>query len=344
MKTIVTFGELMLRLKSPSHERLFQSPILETSFGGSEANVAVSLSLLGKKVSYVSALPSNPIGDAALNELSRFRIDLSCVKRTKGRMGIYFLETGSNQRPSTVVYDREGSAISLVSKGDFDWKAIFAHSNWFHISGITPALSESVKDAALEALREAKNLGLTVSIDLNYRKKLWNYGKDVTSVMREFVKYADVLIANEEDIQACLGLELNPKVQGVSGINLNEYQDLALRVKKDFPNISYVAISLRDSFSADRNLWSGVLLSPRGFYEARKYDISDIVDRVGAGDAFAAALIYGLIEFKEDDKNIIEFATAAACLKHTIPGDFNLVKKEEIDALMLGFSSGRVQR
>ncbi len=344
MHRIVTFGEIMLRLKSPANERFFQSPALEATFGGGEANVAVSLALLGEAATFVTALPDNPLGEGALRELRKYGVDVAAVRRTRGRLGIYFLETGANQRPSNVVYDRDFSCISAVKPGDFDWAAIFKGADWFHVTGITPALSQSVADATLEAVRAAKSAGVRVSIDLNYRKKLWNYGPKAPEIMRPLAALADVVVANEEDVQLCLGIEA-PEVDVASGrLGVEVYRRLAAAVKKEFPNLGAVAITLRESRSADRNGWSGVLDGTTGFYASRAYDIDDIVDRVGGGDAFSAALIYGLLNYGLDEARALEFAVAASALKHAIPGDFNLATKAEIENLMKGDGSGRVQR
>jgi len=346
MKKIITFGEIMLRLKSPGYERLFQSSILESTFGGGEANVAVSLSVLGMNSSYVTVLPSNSIGNACLNELRKYGVDTKNIIFKEGRLGIYFLEAGSCNRPSVVVYDRDESCIAKATCADFDWDTIFSDGTWFHITGITPAISQNAADFSLEAVRKAKEKGLTVSVDLNYRKKLWKYGKKASEVMKEIVKYADVLIANEEDIQK--SLNINCPVDVTKGsLQIEDYKLLAETVKNQFPNLNIVAITLRESLSADKNGWSGVLLGNTGFYVSKKYQIEDIVDRVGAGDSFSAGLIFGLNEYSTDsdcEQKALDFAVAASCLKHTISGDFNLVQKNEVLSLMGGNSSGRVQR
>lgn len=344
MDRIVTFGEIMLRLKSPGQDRLFQSPALEATFGGGEANVAVSVTRLGKQGVFVTALPNNPVADAALGELRRYGVDVSCVARAPGRVGIYFLESGANQRPSNVVYDRDASSISMVRPGDFDWPAIFRGARWFHLTGITPALSQGAADVSIEAARAAKQAGLTVSVDLNYRKKLWNYGKKAPEVMREVAKLADVLVANEEDIQKCLGIEAEGVNVTSGSLDRAAYEGLIAKVKKEFPNISIVAVTLRESRSADRNGWSAALWGKGGFRLSRVYDIDDIVDRVGGGDAFSAGLIFGLLEYPDDEQAALEFAVAASCLKHSINGDFNLSGKSEVEALCKGDASGRVQR
>lgn len=344
MHRIVTFGEIMLRLKSPANERFFQSPTLEATFGGGEANVAVSLSLFGENAAFVTALPANPLGEAALREVRRYGVDVSGIARTKGRLGIYFLETGANQRPSAVVYDREGSCISQAAPGDFNWAKLLSAASWFHLTGITPALSRSAADTALEAVKAAKSAGARVSIDLNYRKKLWNYGVKAPEVMRGLAAFADVVIANEEDVQMCLGIEAAGVDVTKGELGTENYRRLAEAVKAEFPNISVVAITLRESKSADRNGWSAVLHGKTGFRSSRSYDIDDIVDRVGGGDSFSAALIYGLLNFPQDEAAALEFATAASALKHSIPGDFNLSTVAEVENLLKGDGSGRVQR
>lgn len=345
MAKIVTLGEIMLRLKSPAFERLFQSSTLEATFGGGEANVAVSLSILGMDSSYVTVVPDNPVGQACVNELRKYGVDTNQIIRKKdGRLGIYFLEAGSCSRPSVVVYDREESCIAKACSEDFDWENIFTQASWFHITGITPAISQNAADFSLEAVKQAKKRGLTVSIDLNYRKKLWNYGKSAVQVMSELVKYADILIANEEDIQKSLGLTAETVDVTKGKFKTEDYKTLAETVKEHFTNIQMVAITLRESHSADSNGWSAVLLGKNGFYESKKYYIEDIVDRVGAGDAFTAGLICGLHEFAGDEQKALDFAVAASCLKHTISGDFNLARKSEVITLMNGDASGRVQR
>ncbi len=344
MHRIVTFGELMLRLKSPAFERFFQSPSLEATFGGGEANVAVSLSIFGENARFVTALPDNPIGEGALRELRRYGVDVSSIKKTKGRLGIYFLETGADQRASNVVYDREGSCIAGVKPGDFDWKAILSGADWFHVTGITPALSRSAADATLEAVKAAKAAGVRVSIDLNYRKKLWKYGAAPEEVMRPLAALADVIVANEEDVQKCLGIAAAGVDVAKGELGTENYKKLAEAVKADFPNVRVVAITLRESRSADRNGWSAVLSGRGGFRVSRSYDIADIVDRVGGGDSFSAGLIYGLLNFGGDEGAALEFAVAASALKHSIPGDFNLATVAEVDALVGGDASGRVRR
>jgi 2-dehydro-3-deoxygluconokinase len=343
-KEFVTFGEIMLRLKSPRHERFFQSPSLEATFGGGEANVAVSLAILGKDAKFVTSVPDNAIGESCLRELRKYGVDVSSINKVPGsRLGIYYLETGANQRASSVVYDRAYSAFALSKASDYDFASILKDAAWLHVTGITPAVSQDAADAALAAMKTAKEEGATVSIDLNYRKKLWNYGKKAPEVMRELTKYADVVIANEEDIQKCLGIEA--KVDVTSGaLDTKVYEDLTAEVKKEFPNVKVVAVTLRESKSADHNGWSAALSGKSGFYVSRHYEITDIIDRVGGGDSFAAGIIYALSEYPEDEQYAINFAVAASCLKHSIDGDFNLATKKEIEGLAKGDGSGRVQR
>lgn len=342
MAEFVTFGEIMLRLKSPGHERLFQSPRLEATFGGGEANVAVSLANFGLDAGFVSALPDNDIGAAAIRELRSFGVDVTHVRRQGDRVGIYFLEAGANQRSSTVVYDRAGSAIAQAQTGDFDWQSIFAGARWFHITGITPALSATAAALSLEAIAAAKAHGLTVSCDFNYRGKLWKYGKTAPDVMTELVRHVDVGIANEEDCQKSLGVSVHVNV--ASGkLDPLKYEALSEKMLGTFPNLSIMAITLRESQSADRNGWSACLRDGDGFRLSRRYEITDIVDRVGGGDSFAAGLIYGL-NAHEDRQQALEFAVAASCLKHSISGDFNRVSVPEVEKLMSGDASGRVQR
>lgn len=344
MNTVVSFGEIMLRLKSPGSRRLFQEPSLEATFGGGEANVAVSLARLGIPSVYVSAVPGNMIGDAVIAELRRHGVNTEYVQRREGRMGIYFLESGAAQRPSTVLYDRDYSAFSRINPEDVDWPVVFSEAKWFHTSGITPALSPNAAEAALHAVQQAQKAGLAVSVDLNYRKKLWKYGKSAPEVMIPIVSHADILVANEEDIQNSLGIGDRGQNVASGMINYDAYRDLAAKVLAEFPNLSHVAVTLREPFSADNNDWSAVLLSRDGFHVSKKYHITDIVDRVGAGDAFSAGFIYAMIARPDDPAYALEFATAASCLKHTIPGDFNLSRCSEIEALLDGNSSGRIQR
>ena len=342
MKRVVTFGEVMLRLKSPGVERFFQSAALEATFGGAEANVAVSLANYGLHPAFVTALPKNVLADAALAELRGLGVDTRFVRRQGERMGIYFLEGGANQRASKVVYDRSGSSISSAKPGDFDWDEIFDGVDWFHISGVTPAISASAAELSIASARHARERGVTVSVDYNYRKNLWKYGKTAPEVMRELVSHAHVGIANEEDCQKALGIEIDADVQG-GALEVGKYRTLAEKVLAAFPNLDKQVITLRESRSADVNGWSAVLHDRKQFYQSRHYEITDIVDRVGAGDSFAGGLIYGLLALS-DAQQALEFATAASCLKHSIIGDYNRVTVAEVEDLMKGGGSGRVQR
>ena len=338
----LTFGEIMLRLKSPGHERFFQSPMLEATFGGGEANVAVSLANFGEDVGFLSVLPKNAIGDECIKELRRFGVDTSRVVRGGERLGIYFLETGANQRPSKVVYDRAHSAIAAARPGDIDWEKTFEGVEWFHITGITPAISESAMELSLESVREAKKRGITVSCDLNYRKNLWKYGKKASEVMRELARYVDVAIANEEDVQK--SLEITTDVVVESGeLDRSKYKALGDKVLAAYPDMKMIDITLRESKSADWNGWAACLNDREHFYESKRYEIRDIIDRVGGGDSFAGGLIYGLNNY-ESRQQALEFAVAASCLKHSIDGDFNRVDVDEVEKLMGGDGTGRVQR
>lgn len=342
MANVATFGEIMLRLSPPGKELLFQSPRLETVFGGGEANVAVSLAILGHRSRWVSVVPSNPVGEAALRELRRYGVDVSAVVRGGRRLGIYFAETGADVRPSQVIYDREGSGIAGAKPGDIDWEAVFAGMDWFHVSGITPALSASAAELTLEAVAAARAKKMTVSVDLNFRAKLWKYGRPAPDVMREVVKHADLLVGNEEDCQKALGVGAAVNVAG-GRLDPMVFEDLTARVMSEFPNLARVAVTLRESGSADRNRWSAVLRSRTESLCGPSFDIRAIVDRIGTGDAFAAGLIHGLAAFKTDTE-ALDFAVAAAALKHSIPGDFNLSTEKDILAVVRGDRSGRIRR
>jgi len=342
-RAVVTFGEIMLRLKTPGHARLMQQPMMEASFGGGEANVAVSLSQFGNQTFFVSAIPDNPLGNACIGELNRFGVGTDHVLRPQGgRLGIYFLESGANQRGSSVVYDRSHSCFAEADPEAYAWSDIFAEADWFHVSGISPAVSESAAAATLEAIGHARKAGVTVSCDFNYRSKLWKWGRPAIDVMTEIVRQVDVGIANEEDCQKSLGISSSADV--VKGdLSLRHYRALTDKVMERFPNLKRLAITLRQSISADHNGWSGVMRTQDAFHEGPTYDITHIVDRVGGGDAFAAGLIHGLRHLP-DDPAALQFAVAAACLKHSIEGDFNRISREEVQKLVGGDASGRVSR
>ncbi len=338
----VSLGELMLRLSPPGNERFLQSPRFDARFGGGEANVAVSLSLFALPARFVTALPDNEIGRAAVRELRGFGVDTGCVHLIRdARMGIYFAEKGANQRASTVIYDRAGSAINSLEPDEVDWERAFEGSGWFHITGITPALSQNAAELGLRALVEARKRDMVVSCDLNYRAGLWNYGKTAREVMPGIVRHCDVLIANEEDCQKSLGLG-EFELKG-GGLDTRRYEDLTRAVAAAYPSLGLVAVTLRESVSADTNGWSACCFDGERFTLSSKYMIHDIVDRVGAGDSFAAGLIYGISSLPTV-KEALEFAAAASCLKHSIEGDFNLVTTAEVERLARGDASGRINR
>jgi len=340
---VVTFGEIMLRLAPPGFERFLQTPQFVATFGGGEANAAVTLASLGVPATYVTVLPDkNPVADAAIGELRRFGVDTAHIVRAPGRMGIYFLEAGANQRPSKVVYDRDASAIALAKPGAIAWDAVFQCAAWFHITGITPALSASAAELVLEAVRAARSAKVPISCDLNYRKNLWKWGKPAAEVMPELVKLVDVVIANEEDVQTTLGIEAEVDVHA-GQLDLSQYQWLTKKVLDAYPNLRGIAITLRESKNASHNGWSACWNDRDDFLVSRAYDITHIVDRVGGGDSFSGGLIYGLLRLA-GPKEALEFAVALSCLKHSIPGDFCRVTFDEVNALLKEGGSGRVQR
>jgi 2-dehydro-3-deoxygluconokinase len=344
---VVTFGEVMLRLKAPGHERLLQTPHLEATFGGGEANVAVSLARLGQDVMYVTALPRNPISEACLHYLKGKGVDVSEIIQTGERIGLYYFEAGANQKPSRVIYDRTHSAVMDVSPRAFNWRNILGGATWFHITGITPALSASAAEISAQAMKTARELGITVSLDYNFRKNLWKYGQSAPEVMTNLVRLADIGIANEEDCQNALGIfveDTDWENDIESGrINIDQYERLCEKVLSCFPNLKYQAITLRMSYSADRNGWAACLHDGHQFMVSKQYEISDVVDRVGTGDAFAAGIIFGMNN-RMSDQDSLEFAVAASCLKHSIPGDINLSTLDEVRQLLADGGSGRIRR
>lgn len=341
-KSTLCMGELMIRLKSPERTRLFQQPLLEASAGGAEANVAVALSRLGGAASFISTIPANPVGDFGVAELKKEGVATDLIRRDGDRMGLYFLEAGACHRPSRVIYDRSSSAMAETPPEAYDWSRLMEAGDWLHISGITPALSPESRDTALRAVQEAKDHGLTVSCDLNFRSKLWNYGQKAPEVMVPLMEYVDIAVANEEDCQKCLGIE-SPAQVASGRLEETHYRELARKVRERFPQLKILAITLREALSADHNLWSAVLQTEEQFFRSRQYDIFPIVDRVGAGDSFSAGLIHSLKK-GDDPRRALEFATAAACLNHSIPGDWALISEAEVLKLMEGDGSGRVQR
>lgn len=343
MPKVVTFGEIMLRLATMRYERFVQASEFEVTFGGGEANVAVSLANFGLDARFVTAVPKHEIGQACINYLRRFGVDTSCIARQGDRLGIYFLENGAVQRGSKVIYDRAGASIAEAKPGDIDWTAAFAGAGWFHWTGITPAISQSAADLCLEGVKAARAAGVTVSADLNYRKNLWKYGKKASEVMPELVANCDVAIANEEDCEKVFGIAApNADVEG-GKVEAEDYRVVAQQLMARFPNLKQVAITLRGSLSASHNTWSGILYDGSELYVGPLYDITHIVDRVGGGDSFCGGLIYSLVS-GQSPQQAIDFAVAASCLKHTIHGDFNQVSVAEVEALVKGGGSGRVQR
>ena len=340
MKKIVTLGEIMLRLSTPGFERFVQSDSFDVVYGGGEANVAVSLANYGHDAYFVSKLPKNEIGQAAVNALRRYGVHTDYIVRGGDRVGIYYLESGASMRPSKVIYDRAHSSIAEADVSDFDFDEIFKDADWFHFSGITPALSEKAAVMTEEALRAAKRHNVTVSVDLNYRKKLWTPER-AKEVMSNLMQYVDVCIGNEEDAEKVLGFKPGRTDVTSGDLELAGYKDIFEQMMKKF-GFKYVISSLRESYSASDNGWSACAYDGKEFYHSRKYDIR-IVDRVGGGDSFAAGVIHGLLEGK-DFKDALEFGVAASALKHTVLGDFNMVTKDEVETLLKGDASGRVQR
>lgn len=339
---VLSFGEILLRLAAPGYTKLFQKDSLDATFCGGEANVAVSLAIFGLDSAFLTKLPEGTVGEAAVNSMRYFGVDTSKIVYGDGRMGLYYLEKGASQRPSKVIYDRSYSAIALAQPSDFDWNSIFEGIDWFHWTGINPALSDNVAEICLDAVKVAKEKGITVSCDLNYRKNLWGSEK-AKSVMTQMMPYVDVCIANEEDADKVLGIK--PENNDVESGKLNKagYESVAKEICRRY-GCRYVAITLRESYSASVNGWSGMLYSSaeEKTYFSRKYDIQ-IVDRVGGGDSFGAGLIYGLITGKTY-QDAIEFAVAASCLKHTIEGDYNRTTLADVESLLNNGGSGRVQR
>lgn len=340
MAKVVTFGEIMLRLAPEGYYRFVQAESFGATYGGAEANVAVSLVNYGVDTAFVTKLPAHQIGDAAVNSVRRYGVDTRYIVRGGERVGIYYLEKGASQRPSLVVYDRAHSAIQEAKVDDFDWNTIFEDAEWFHFTGITPALGENVAKICLEACRKAKEKGIRISCDLNYRKKLWTK-EEAKRVMTQLMEYVDVVIANEEDAADVFGItaENSDITSGV--ISEMSYRSVAMKLQQEF-RLDMVAITLRKSISASDNLWSALLYDGQEFYQSREYSMH-IVDRVGGGDSFGAGLIYAQLQ-KYSGQEAIEFAVAASCLKHTIEGDFNQVSVDEVLKLAQGDGSGRVSR
>ncbi len=341
---VVCFGEIMMRLSPPGFQRFGQARSFDVIYGGGEANVAVSLANFGVSVEYVTRLPDNDLGKACIMFLRQFGVGTSRIITGGARLGIYFLEIGSMQRASKVIYDRGGSAFASIEPGMMDWNEVFSDATWFHWTGITPAIAEGPAEVLKEAVKKAKEKGLTVSCDLNYRAKLWKWGKSASEVMPELVRYSDVAIGNEEDAEKVFGIKAGKTDVRGGRVEAKDYLPVAEELLLRFPNLQMVAITLRGSLSASHNTWSALLHDRKGHYVAPVYQVTHIVDRVGGGDAFAAGLIYGLLHFPHDPQRVVNFATAASCLKHSIFGDFNLVTVSEVERIMEGDVSGRVSR
>ena len=342
-KKVITMGEIMLRLSTPNNERFIQADEFDVCYGGGEANVAVSLSNFGYETEFVTAVPDQAIGESAVAALRKYNVGTRYIARCGDRLGIYFLETGSAMRASNVIYDRAGSSIATVSADKFDFDEIFKDADWFHFTGITPAISDSAAALAKQALIAAKKAGVTVSVDLNFRKKLWSSEK-AKSVMTDLMQYVDVCIGNEEDAEKVLGFKASKTDVTKGELNLSGYEEVFNAMADTF-GFKYIISSLRQSYSASNNGWSACIMDgkTREFYHSKTYSITPIVDRVGGGDSFAAGVICGLLD-ERDMKEALEFGVAASALKHTIPGDFNYVTRAEVENLMGGDGSGRVQR
>ncbi len=344
MSKIITFGEIMLRLMPPGFNRITETRLFEALYAGGEANVAASLACYGQQTEFVSRVPANDLGDACIGYLRQHGIGAAHIVRGGDRLGIYFLEAGAAQRASKVVYDRAGSSFATIRPGMVDWKAVFQGADWFHWTGITPAVSEGAALACAEAIAVARQSGLTISCDLNYRGKLWKWGKKAGEVMQGLVAGCDLAVGNEEDAEKVFGI-MAPQADVASGkVEAEQYRYVCEKLAERFPNLKTVAVTLRGSISASHNTWSGALWRGGEFYTAPVYDIVPIVDRVGAGDSFVGGLIYGLREYGQNTEQALRFAVAASCLKHSIPGDYNAVTVSEVEALMAGDASGRVRR
>ncbi len=341
MAKVVTMGEIMLRLSTPGNKRFVQSDVFDVVYGGGEANVAVSCANYGHDAYFVSKLPTHEIGQSAVNALRKYGVHTDYIARGGDRVGIYYLETGASMRPSKVIYDRAHSAIAEADVKDFDFDKIMEGASWFHWSGITPAISDKAAELVKLACQAAKRHGVTVSCDLNFRKKLWTSEKAI-SIMRPLMEYVDVCIGNEEDAELCLGFKPEANVEaGETGAE--GYKGIFKQMAKEF-NFKYVISTLRESFSATHNGWKALIYNGKEFYESKRYDINPIIDRVGGGDSFSGGIIHGLLTYPNDQGKALEFAVAASALKHTINGDFNLVSTSEVESLAGGNANGRVQR
>ena len=343
-KKIITFGEIMLRLATPEHQRFTQTTSLNATFGGGEANVAVSLANYGLNAEFVTRLPENDLGQAVLMDLRKHNVGTHHIIHGGSRLGIYFLETGAVSRPSKVIYDRANSSIAEIKPGMINWDEVFEDASWFHWTGITPAISEGAALVCLEGIKTANQKNITVSCDLNFRKNLWKWGKNAGEVMPDLVSGCDIILGNEEDAEKVFGIRPEKGDVSKGHVSAVEYKSVCVKLMKQFTRAKKVIITLRGSINADHNSWSGVLFDGKKLFEAPEYQITHIVDRVGGGDSFMGGLIYGLITWPGDDQKALNFAVAASCLKHTIHGDYNLVSVSEVEQLMKGDASGRVVR
>jgi len=342
-KKVVTFGEIMMRLMPPGFQRFTQTRSFDVIYAGSEVNVAIALTSLGVDVDFITCLPDNDLGDACINYVRQFGVKTNHIARTSDRLGVYFVETGSTYRGNKVIYDRADSAFANVKPKTFNWDEIFKNCSWYHWTGISPSVSKNAADVCLEAVKKAKDLSLMVSCDLNYRAKLWKWGQTPEKVMSDLLKYVDVLVCNEEDAEKVFGIKA-PGVNVSKGeIDASKYRFVAEKLMDRFPNIQKIAFTLRQSISASHNKWSGVLYDGKKLFTSQNYDITYIVDRVGAGDSFAAGLIYNLIN-DNDSQKTLDFAVALSCLKHTLYGDSCIIKIDEVEKLMKGLTSGRISR
>lgn len=346
MKKVVTFGEIMLRLAPEGFKRFSQATSFDVIYGGGESNVAVSLANYGIPVDFVTRLPKNDIGECALMEMRKRNVGTEHIVFGGDRLGIYFLETGAVSRGSKVVYDRAHSAMSEIKPGMVDWEKAFEGADWFHWTGITPAISQGAADACLEAVEVADRMGLTISTDLNYRAKLWKYGKEPEEIMTQLVSHCDVILGNEEDAQKHFGIHPEGLDVHKAGhdVTAEAFLSVCQQMMKKFPNAKKVITTLRGSISASHNTWAGVMYDGKNMSKSTTYQITHIVDRVGGGDSFMGGLIYGLKTWPDDDQKALDFAVAASCLKHTIQGDANLVTVDEVMKLLSGDASGRVSR
>ncbi|MAM01654.1 MAG: 2-dehydro-3-deoxygluconokinase [Flavobacteriaceae bacterium] len=346
MKNLITFGEIMMRLATQGYLRFSQANSFDIIYGGGEANVAISLANFGIPVEFVTRLPNNDIGQSALMELRKHNVGTKYIIEGGERLGLYFLETGAVNRASKVIYDRSNSAMSQIEPGMVDWENIFKNAQWFHWTGITPAISKSAADACLEAIKIASEMGITISTDLNYREKLWKYDCDREKIMTELTSYCDIILGNEEDAEKHFGIKPEAIDVNKNGENVKAESFLSVceQMLNKFPRAKKVITTLRGSISASHNVWSGILFDGKNMFKSKEYQITHIVDRVGGGDSFMAGLIYGLIHFPEDNQMALDYAVAASCLKHTIKGDANLVTIAEVKKLMSGDASGRVVR